>query len=170
MSLEIALYLWRSSSEPSLRAVFLSWVSSAYLCPSCWSFPQTWQSVQFKLKEAAKNPIVPMNSFTGIPLQHLDVFENIFRHQRFLACCRLAVLTACQRNSHQAHDHRGHGIVDRSPRSELHVASPSSLCVKKYKRLMRRSRYARLRSFVRPGIIFMHSRVAFRAGRQYTPR
>ena len=30
---------------------------------------EMWQSVQFRLSDAARNPIVPMNSSTGIPFR-----------------------------------------------------------------------------------------------------
>src|SRR5713101_4916924 len=51
-----------------LRAVRLWSLSSAYfsqLPPLSW----TWQKVQFSPREAEKNPIVAMNSLTGIPLR-----------------------------------------------------------------------------------------------------
>ena len=42
------------------RAVCLIGVSSAYLA-QLLALSETWQSVQFRLREAAKNPIVSMN-------------------------------------------------------------------------------------------------------------
>src|SRR5260370_5437193 len=56
----------RFSIKTILRAVCLSGVSSAYRS-QLPALSVTWQSVQFKLREAEKKPIVPMNSFTGIP-------------------------------------------------------------------------------------------------------
>ena len=49
------------------RAVCLRGVSSAYFS-QLPELSETWQSVQLKPREAEKNPIVAMNSFTGIPL------------------------------------------------------------------------------------------------------
>jgi len=54
------------SIKTILRAVCLSGVSSAYRS-QLPALSVTWQSVQFMLKAAEKKPIVPMNSFTGIP-------------------------------------------------------------------------------------------------------
>src|SRR5438132_12332633 len=51
-----------------LRVVRLSVVSSAYLAQSP-ERSEMWQSVQFRPSEAAKNPMVPMNSLTEIPLR-----------------------------------------------------------------------------------------------------
>ena len=48
------------------RAVFFSTVSSAYRA-QLPPLSEVWQSVQFKLKEAAKNPMVPKNWSTEIP-------------------------------------------------------------------------------------------------------
>ncbi len=50
------------------RVVRFSSVSSAYL-PQSPALSSTWQSAQFNPKEAEKNPMVPMNSLTGIPLR-----------------------------------------------------------------------------------------------------
>src|SRR5579862_5017388 len=49
------------------RAVRLVAVSSAYFS-QLPALSKPWQSVQFMPTEAAKNPIVAMNWFTGIPL------------------------------------------------------------------------------------------------------
>src|ERR1700726_1969210 len=49
-----------------LRAVCLSGVSSANFATSL-ALAVTWQSMQFMLREAEINPIVPMNSFTVSP-------------------------------------------------------------------------------------------------------
>src|SRR5436309_1468538 len=49
------------------RAVCFSALSSAYFS-QLPPLSSTWQSVQFRPNEAEKNPIVPMNSSTGIPL------------------------------------------------------------------------------------------------------
>ena len=51
-----------------LRAVRFSGVSSAYFA-QLLALSGVWQSVQFKLSEAEKKPIVSMNSSTGIPLR-----------------------------------------------------------------------------------------------------
>src|SRR5580700_4848210 len=50
------------------RAVTLRGVSWAKTLQSPSTFGSTWQSVQLKLVDAAMNPIVSMNSSTGIPL------------------------------------------------------------------------------------------------------
>ena len=54
--------------EIIMRVGRLSPVSSAYLAQLPELF-ETWQSVQFKPNEAAKNPIVSISSFTEIPLR-----------------------------------------------------------------------------------------------------
>src|SRR5579863_5523010 len=51
-----------------LRAILFNAVSSAYFAQSL-ELSETWQSVQFKPREAEKNPMVPMNSLTEIPLR-----------------------------------------------------------------------------------------------------
>ena len=43
-------------------------LSSAYFA-QCRRSPSTWQSVQLRPREAEKNPIVPMNSSTGMPFR-----------------------------------------------------------------------------------------------------
>src|SRR5438105_4313697 len=51
-----------------LRDVCFNGVSSAYFA-QLFSLSGVWHSVQFKLRAAAKNPIVSMNSSTGMPLR-----------------------------------------------------------------------------------------------------
>ncbi len=48
------------------RAISLRRVSTAYLLQSP-ALSSPWQSVQFNDSDAAKKPMVSMNSFTGIP-------------------------------------------------------------------------------------------------------
>src|SRR5579871_538210 len=50
------------------RAVALRGVSWAYVLQSPSTFGSTWQSMQLRFVDAAMNPIVSMNSSTGIPL------------------------------------------------------------------------------------------------------
>ena len=50
------------------RAVRFFGLSSAYFAQSP-PLSSTWQSVQFRPRDAEKNPIVPMNSSTGMPLR-----------------------------------------------------------------------------------------------------
>src|SRR5438132_9746542 len=65
------------------RAVCLSGVSSAK-CAQLPSLCGVWQSTQFKPREAEKNPIVSINSSTGIPLRTWMLLKT---SSAIRACC-----------------------------------------------------------------------------------
>src|SRR5438552_3947915 len=68
------------------RAVRFSGMSSAYRAQSPPLSP-TWQSVQLSPSEAEKNPMVPMNRSTGIPLR---IWTFLKTSSAMVACCRCA--------------------------------------------------------------------------------
>src|SRR5205807_4081913 len=77
------------------RDVCFNGVSSAYLAQP-FSLSGVWHSVQFKLRAAAKNPIVSMNSSTGMPLRTWTFLNTSSTISGFCCCpaCALADSTA----------------------------------------------------------------------------
>ena len=83
------------------RAILFRGTSSANLLQSC-RLSGTWQPVQFSPSDAAKKPMVSMNSLTGIPFRTCTFLKT---SSTICGFCRRGLLTGSRRNCNQTHEH-----------------------------------------------------------------
>src|SRR5438093_8588968 len=101
-----------------LRAVRFRGMSSAYRAQSP-PLSATWQSVQLSPSEAEKNPMVPMNRSTGIPLR---IWTFLKTSSAMGACCRCA---ACPPATATVSPHAIDAVPSPTPIVRLTLRYPS---------------------------------------------